>query len=381
MPRVTGGASVSQQPSVAYSVGAAQLPKWRDAASRVRNGAGRAKVLWAGDSTTTGAGAGASGNSAMVGAYQNSIQNQVAAILNARGLPVSSNSFLSNQSTASAATAYNAYDPRLVEGAGWADAAGFFIAGGTTFVSTGTGVLAFTPVGAVDTFEIYWYNNNNAGTATVNVNGGATLATLTGSGTQTVTKTTVTAVKGVNTLNIVGGGATQFYIMGVVAYDSTKPAVDFIQAGQFGSLSATWIANSTTPPGPAFVGTTGLLAKMAPDLIVVDLTVNDSTGATSAATYTANMTTLVSALATFGADILLVSGTPPNTSASAIATIVRALAGVAAARNLAFLDVNARWVNFTTANATGWFFSDGLHPNAVGYADVAKFLSAFLGGI
>src|SRR6202035_4404848 len=120
--------------------------------------------------------------------------------------------------------------------------------------------LAFTPTGQVDTFEVYWYNNNNSGTATLNVNGGATLATLTATGTTTVTKTVVTATKGTNTLNVVGGGATQFYIMGVVAYDSTTPAIDIIQAGTYGSLVATWTANSTIPPGPTFPGPAGLLA-------------------------------------------------------------------------------------------------------------------------
>ena len=375
--RVTGF-----NPSGLGTIAAAQnLRKWRNALAKVRSGTGRGKILFFGDSTTAGSGAGSSGNVNMVGAWSKSFPNQIAKLLAAAGIPTSSNSYLSNQNAAGTGVAYNSYDPRLVEGAGWADGTGFFIAGGTTFVSTGSAALAFTPTSQVDTADVYWYNNNNSGTATVNVNGGATLATLTATGTQTVTKTTVTATKASNTINIVGGGATQFYVMGVMAYDSTTPAIDFIQAGNYGSTISTWTSNSAIPPGPSFSGATGLLAKLAPDLVVVDLTVNDSSAGTAVSTYTTNLATLVQAIQANGADVLLVSGTPANISATGIASIVGAVSSYANSNNIVFLDVNARWVNYTTGNALGWFYTDGIHPNAIGYQDVAQMVATFLATI
>lgn len=363
------------------SVNALRLPHWRNALAKVRAGTGRGKILFFGDSTTIGSGAGSSGNVNMVGAWTKSFPNQITKQLAAVGIADSSNSYLSNQNSAGTGVAYNSYDPRLVEGSGWADGAGFFIAGGTTYVSTGTGTLAFTPTGQTDTADVYWYNNNNAATATVNVNGGATLATLTASGTQSVTKTTVTFTKGANTINVVGGGATQFYMMGVMAYDSTTPAIDIIQAGNYGSTVSTWTSNSSIAPGPSFAGATGLLAKMAPDLVVVDLTINDANTGTTAASYTANLAILVQAIQANGADVLLVSGTPSNTSATGIATIVGAMSSYADSNGIVFLDVNARWVNYTVSNALGWFYTDGIHPNAIGYQDVAQFISTFLAGV
>ena len=69
-------------------------------------------------------------------------------------------------------------------------------------------------------------------TATYNVNGGASLGTITNAGANALFAYTATVTKGAHTINIVPNNNGSFNIEDT-AYNSTTPAIDLIQNGQY----------------------------------------------------------------------------------------------------------------------------------------------------
>ena len=100
--------------------------------------------------------------------------------------------------------------------------------------------LTFTPPGQVDTVIVYMQQNGGTATATYNVDGGASLGTITNAGANALFAYTATVTKGAHTINIVPNNNGLFNIAGIIAYDSTTPAIDVIQDGQYGSVAASW---------------------------------------------------------------------------------------------------------------------------------------------
>lgn len=363
----------SQINSVLEITRANNLPHWRNALAKVRAGTGRGRILFIGDSTTGGTGSGSGGG--LTGAWGTSFPNDVANILAARGIPTSSKSIAGDQGVKSgAAVDYGTYDTRVTLGTGWATNT-LSIAGGGAFNSTGTGTLAFTPVGNIDTFETYHVKNAQGGASvTVNIDGGATLLTLTGGGAASISKTTQSVAKASHTINVVGV-AGSVYLMGLVAYDSTVPAVDIIQAGAYGATVTYWAATTNPWDASSLVGVIGLYA---PDLTVIDLTINDANTAT--ATYLAKMAIIVATVQAAGSDVLIVTGNPTSSTSAQLLSNLSALSAYADTNNFVYLDIFSRWGSYASVNSLGWIFSSP-HPNAVGYQDIAQAIATLLSGI
>lgn len=358
------------------STSSIQLAKTRNAFAKVRAATGRARVLLIGDSTTVGAGAGTSGNTNLVGAQAKNRTNALAARLASLGIPTSANSFMCDSWVGHASVSLPNYDSRISLGTGWSIASGTTGLGGDLLTCTSTGTLAFTPTGQIDRIQLYYPTNNGLGSFSVNVDGGSSLGTFNQNGTSSVTSQTFSVTKGSHTINVVGVSGTT-YVIGIVTWDSTTPAVDLITCGMWGSVASNWTAGGSSWNPPQMFATLGQ------DLAVVQLIINDSNaGLSNLSTYTSNMSTIISGLKAQG-DVIVESGIPSNTTQATDGTLAQfaaALSGLASNVNSPFVDIRARWVNYSTANALGWMFDDK-HPNAVGYADVAQAEAVFLNGI
>jgi lysophospholipase L1-like esterase len=349
-----------------------QLRKWRSSMGRVRAGTGRSRLVCIGDSNRGGLGAGSSGTTNSVGAYAKSPVRALAQRLAALGVAVSDNSFMGDQGMITLPTAYGSYDPRITLGANHSHPTGGStqtLAGQMFLYTTGAvNNMTFTPVGAFDTLKVFNARAGSNGSFAVNVDGGATLATITTNGGNAIIENTVSGItKATHTVNFVPSNNGNYYTIGAIAYDSTTPAVDIIQAGWAGALIASFnIASSAWHPK-------NMLAFLAPDLTLIQLTINDSNAGTSIESYTTTLQAIVTT-ALISGDCIIESGVPSGTTNATngtLAALVAAARGVAARNNIPFIDIDARWTDYATSNALGWMF-DTLHPNAVGYQDIAQ---------
>lgn len=361
--------------SGAYNFNPAYLPKWRKALAQVRAGTGRAKVAMVGDSTTAGWGAGTGANGTD-GARVKSAPYRLAEILARRGLNAKSNSFWGDANLGY--TPYQAYDPRVVIGASWSRGGATTVAPGGWLLRANTGVTtttSFTPSDEVDTFDIYYVVNTGNGTFTANIDGGATLATVdTSVGTPGIYKTTITATKGAHTVNVQRTAGGAFYVVGIDAYDSTARDVAIWNLGAASWASADWaVSTNAWNPAPGLTG-------IAPDLTLINLGINDwKDTPVSVSTYTTNLQTLITAAKAAG-DVVLVAPFPSSTARASVAQqapFIDAIVSLGETNSCPVLSLTHRFTSWADANTVGYTY-DALHPNALGYADVAQALAPLL---
>jgi len=257
-------------------------------------------------------------------------------------------------------------------GANWANSGSGTALGGVLFHFT-TGAannMTFTPAAAFDTIVIYYVRNAGHGTFTTNVDGGSSLGTTNAAGAAAVLTTTFSVTKGTHTINIVPANDAQFFIVGIVPQDSTASAVDLYQAGIYGATSTTF--NSTTNAWSPL----SLLPTIAPDLTIVDLTINDSNAGTALATYSTNIQALITS-AKLSGDVVLMVGPPSNTAAATNGTLdtyIGTLQNLSITNGAPLVNFKQRWVSYAAMNAIMPYF-DSLHPAAPGYQDMAEALT------
>lgn len=361
-------AAHTETPQGHFNINAATLPKWRAAIAKVRAGTARGRIVLCGDSTTAGAQAGSGGTLNYNGAFAKNYPRAFGVLLN-KAVTTSDNSFICDQAQN---VAYGTYDPRVTLGTGWT-AAQSSISGNMFKFTTGggSGTLAFTPAGQIDTIKVVYYTTTGQGTMAVNVDGGSTLATVNaGAAGNVVTTQTISCTKGSHTINMVANNNGNIFMLGIIAYDSTAPAVDLVQCGASGSKAITWDNNSFAW-SPLTV-----MPILAPDLFVLNLTINDSNTPTDLATYTSQMQAIITQMKTTS-DVLLMVGAPSSTTQATNGTLdsyVSALKSLAVSNGIGLLNIKTRWVSYAVTNPL-LPYGDTLHPTSPGYQDIALALA------
>lgn len=342
--------------------GGANLARWAAAYDAVQAGSANAKVLFVGDSETAGYGANGSGYAS--GARSKSIP----AVVGTNVAKTSNSSFFGNQNVNGDGGTMPVYDTRIAMTGGWNSTSG--TAGFAAFLygTTAAGTLSFTPANSIDTIDVWYVTDPSFGSFTVNVDGGSTLATITPTAASSVLKQTISCSLGAHTINIVRASGT-VQILGVVASNSAIKEISLYQAGYSSGTSVHWsssaVVNSNIP----------VLTQIAPDLTIAMACRNDNAVATGTSTFSTNMQTLITA-AKLSGDIILVSSPPANgEDFSAYNTVLSTLSG---SNNIPYIDVLALFGSWATANAAG-LESDNIHPNGVGYAQIAGYHSRIVG--
>lgn len=346
----------------------AYLRKWRKALAGIEAGTGRAKLMMLGDSTMAGVGAG-TGGSGVVGAYTKSIPAKVASYLTKLGLPSELNGIVGDGNID-----YNAnptYDPRVALGTGWTRDTAMKALGGNPFAFTGgvAGAYSFTPTASFDSFDVYTVGFSGTGTATANIDGGASLGAVTPASFQNITKTSFTCAAGTHTINIVPALNGDLRLHAIDTYLSTAKKVSVISAG-YSSASTVEYSLVANPWNPILA-----LPTFAPDLTVLDLTINDARNATSGATYSARMQTMITAIKA-ASDLILVTGLPTvGITSDSADQFQSANLALALGNNLPMIDVYGRWQSAAISFADGLYFTDQVHGSAPGYADVGSVIA------
>jgi len=357
-----------------------QFTKWKTGVARVKAGAGRARIVICGDSTSWGEGGGDSGTNNRVNAKERCWPTIMAKQLSLLGIPANyENLYASGGNTGITAISdfQNAYKTGFNVTAGWTFSAST-AAGGCLFTNTTdtTGVISYTSQIAVDNFELCDLQVSTGGIITYNIDGGTETQLNQANATTVFRKTVIPCGSvGTHTLNIkrISGNA---FFMGARAWNSTVSQVDVLNLGRCSSQTSDWIVNSN-----AWSPLNSLqdLCSTA-DLVVIAHTINDGLNGATDAAYLANLVTIRAACAAGGANVLYATGNPSNVATITAATQARILADLkarAVADGLPMVDQNARYIDWFSLNQRGWMFNNN-HPNTSGYADWGSFMGSLL---
>ena len=206
----------------------------------------RCRVVILGDSAITGWGAGALFNdgaghiSPITGGPDFNQAAYMQKILNSYA-PTSYNSWFSDSNMLGFDNNnYGNYNTHVTLGAGWGTL--LQTVGGYNIGCSGCStVLSFTPPYPFDTIVVFYGTDPGAGLGAampINVDGGANLGTINQTTTASATSSSFTTTRGNHTINITGTG-NNHTVSGILAYDSTQPAVDIIVVGQTGGTACT----------------------------------------------------------------------------------------------------------------------------------------------
>ncbi|HEU0043724.1 SGNH/GDSL hydrolase family protein [Sphingomonas sp.] len=318
--------------------------KWRRGKAHARAGTRNARIAFIGDSTTGGVGAIAPFN----------VPELLGARAKARGWSVYAENLFGS---------LDQVDTRLVQG-GWGGLLN--TAGGAMQHSNATGApLAFTPTQAFDTIVIAYPRNGPLGSFAVNVDGGASLGTINQSGSAALMTTTFTVSLGVHTVNLTWAAGLA-YVASIRTCNSAAKGLEIANMGISGAKAIDWISEAQP------WDTLAALKAYAPDLTVINLCINDIiNGPTPIPSFTTSMTAIVTA-AKLSGDVVLVVPEQIGDFAQFHAAIRSLSAGL----DVGLYDLAERWLG--VAAAPEWM-SDGIHPSASGYADIAEGLVPLLG--
>jgi lysophospholipase L1-like esterase len=251
--------------------------------------------------------------------------------------------------------------------------AGFNALGGSLLLSQTIGdKFTFTPTASVDSFDFYYNTNTGQGSLTLDINGGSA-TTINESATIAMHVATKTGTLGTNTLNITHSAGSNVIFTGIVAYNSAVKEVSVINAG-FGTATAATFSDATYPFSPL-----NALSFLAPDLTIIDLTINDAVTPTALSTYQANLQAIITAAKVSG-DVILLGGVPSISTYAAIAnqTAINNMAAAVAAKNsVNFISMIDLWGSEAAIAAVGWSY-DGVHLTGAGYVAQAALIAPYL---
>lgn len=332
-----------------------------------KTGSGIARIFFVGDSTTSGIGAGTR-------AY--SFPSQFAQILSSQGYNVSTNVVFTSGDGSNDPTLYGGM---ITKGSSWGTSVSS--AGGYTWAAgTSTDALVFSPVGDVDTFELYYLRTSGSNTLSYQVDSGSTTNINTYSSQNTIGRTIISAGSvGTHTLSIkeVAGNV---FVLGFAAYDSTKTPVVIYNMGWSGSTTAGW--SSTTygySPGNALAQ-----ASVEHDFTFINLGINDWNHGISVQNYADNLQTIITSAKVSGGvagsnnvAIITPQSSNPNYGGSVPfitqQSYVDASIAVAKKNNVPVINGFNYMGPYSTATSNGWM-NDSYHPNMNGYYQWAQTL-------
>lgn len=375
--RVSPASPAILAPPVGFSLNGSTNARLKAMLARVRSGAGRGRIVWKGDSTTVGAGAGDDVTTAHLnGARANRTSAVLARLLTEAGYPALDGAVVGDGGV-TGLTPLPLYDPRvaLAGARPWTFQGGQNWAGGNIIVPD-TGTFDFTPGVVVDTFEVVIYRAvqpaltfliDGAPPAALFATAGAsaagnvvTVGDTAGGFVRVVAKAAGPGAHGLRMTAAAGGGA----VRSIMAYDASVAAIHMLNHASNGAVSGEQAASGG--------GWSGLeaLGFDAPDLVIVNLGLNDIATGVPAATYAVHLQSMIGNARASG-DVLLVFPHPAGGPFANAAAHRDAAAALAANAGVAFLSLFDHFGG-TFTPALQARMADGLvHGNAGFYAEVA----------
>jgi lysophospholipase L1-like esterase len=349
-----------------------ELPLWNAALNNVYNGTSNARILFIGDSITTG--------SVNVDYPQNSAAIAFPAVI-ASMFPDNKGSTLSicgEHFISGTSRNYEWYDTRFsfTNPADWGTSvvSGTFgqILGGYTIASLGANnsPVNFKADKEWDTVEFYYLAAPGGGGGSLSVNGGSSFQTFSiNAGANSLIKITATKTLGKDTLNITKTSGPGLDIEGVVMYNSAKKEVQCINAGWSGADSQSLVANNQP------WATLNSITVWDPDLVVIEIGANDwvLTTPTSEANFKSAVQAVIDTAVAVGSDVLLIVPVPGSDSNAIahMAAIQSYMHDLATTNDIPIIDFIELWASHAVSSIFN-LMSDPYHPTVQGYQLMAQ---------
>jgi len=374
---ISGGTNRNTQSVVfAGNISPYLMPHWVACTAKVKINAGNCRVYAVGDSTTYGlysANVGDTGDLTVA-----SYPTRLSQYLNSTLLPTQRDSFMGAGASQGAGFGN---DARIVMGSGWTTVNAPSTGGLLFGASSTTASLSFTPVDQVNQF-VLWVVTNSGGLGTYAVDAGGTTNFSSGGAAGLSSVTISAGTLGNHTLNLnwLSGGSV--YVVGVEASNTAIGSVQIINAGipgaGAGTVSGISWASATSAWSPL-----NAVPIQAPDVVLIDLGINNWTGAnsTTVAVYQANMQAIITAYKVTS-DVILITPAPSSIGNVALAiqqTYVTAMYQLAISNQIPIIDNFGRWGSYERTNVAPFlFYNNVLHPGPNGYSDFAQAIAVQL---
>lgn len=343
-------------------VGFDTLTHWQSAVAAVKAGTRDGKLLCLGDSTVAGVGLNSAHDQGLPGSWP----DVLAAVLRSCGIPAALALGIPQPSGG---------DARWTGGVGWNlfGGSGFGFGNYSDAASNGaTTPYMFRPGIWADRYDVTFLTNTTGlGDLTAVATGGGAVTVPTANGTVGIGKVTVSAAGPSldNVVTVTPASSSGIHVLGVDPWLSTGRQVRVGNAGVGSSTAVQWAAAGNGPQWNA----TAAIKAYAPDLTIICLGVNDALASATSAAYLAAMNTIITAAKVSG-DVVLLTPIPPTAAAPAEARLITPVL-TEAMRGLGqpVADLQKHWGAGEVSQARG-IMQDSLHPNAVGYAEIGRFL-------
>lgn len=342
-------------------------------------------VAFVGDSTTNGSNGGSGGTSNYLNSRPNAPAIKTAEILNADGIPVTSEGTFGVGGNNTASVWVQADGTRYVSVGGWTSLANLAIFGGHFFQAAGAGAVLQVNILGCDVIKLA-YPVWTYGSFRYRIDGGSWV-TVNQTGTKVWQIDSIPVAMGDHTVEFEWVSGTA-YMHCCYGENSTRNELRHIHAGARGALSSNFITNTSTNPW-LFRNANGTLPI---DIAVVNIGINDINTNVSLATYESNYRAFLTNWRTNNPDVAFILEKPNPISLDGTGVTqmqVRSLIDTLAtdySTGGKFCRVHDRWASmgvtgvdgpaaYTMANGLG-LMSDTLHPNAAGYGLIAIGLAA-----
>lgn len=331
------------------------LSRWNAALAAARKGAGYARLLCIGDSTTTGIGSDApvranSWPSLLVSRFDATLCDAYP------GMPIAPNPA--------------AIDPRFAVGAGWAISGGIGPAGLAYYCDPGGGLLSYAPGYTVDGVDFWLYHSAGLGTIQFEVSGiawGDPINCATG-GAGWVKHSLAFQAQNDWVLSMRAPTGGPVYFMGFEPSIVETGAIRVANWGSPGSRLSTWVDT---------MASLGSITAYDADLALIMLGINDATpdAPVTRADYKADLETLVDTVKV-GTDVALMTPFQPSvasTRQNAVQIYNEVIYEVAASREVPVFDMYRAFGPHETDYVTG-LWADDLHLSTRGNVRAARLI-------
>jgi lysophospholipase L1-like esterase len=208
---------------------------------------------------------------------------------------------------------------------------------------------------------------SGSGQLTITATGGTPVVQATGGSPVGVRTINAVALASATTNTVTIAATNQVYVIGIEQFSSTSKNLRVGNAGVYGTNTTQWVTTD-------WFGPVAAITAYAPDLTIIMLGINDALTPLAIASYKVNITTLITTAQLSGDVILMTMPPSSGTRATAEATYVQVLKDISIASNIPLID---NWARFNSTWQT-LMMHDAVHPNNVGYWDIAGHLQAFL---